>query len=222
MSEKDKAGKKPSHVADDLIAQVAVEQARADTAEQEAENLKKKLETIEGERDSLRERVDSLESEIADERKARQPEEALREQVKALLRKNELLEKQRNDALSPERLRDEVKKRVALETAAGTVLGEKVRLDDLSDRQLMEQVVTKLHGSEIDSEKSDDYVRARFDAAIEGYRTGEEALDRFHEIQRKREEKEREKNGERKDAKSARQKFLDSQDNAWKGETDAR
>jgi hypothetical protein len=198
---------------DDLMAQVAAESARADNAEAELKDISSKLTSAEGERDSLRENLKQAKDQIRKDAASRQPEDALRDQNRALLRKCERLEQERNDALAPERLAKAVKERVALERAAQTVFGDQKRFDEMSDRTVMVEVIEKLHGTTIDKEKSDDYVRARFDAAIEGYSAGAAALARVREAAADRRQDEE----ARKDHRSAREKFLEQQENAWKG-----
>lgn len=81
----------------------------------------------------------------------------------------------------PEIMKEAVKSRVLLEKHAFEVMGGKFRMDDLSDREIMVTVVEKLHGVSIDDDRSDDYARARFDAAVEGHRNGHLALARIVE-----------------------------------------
>lgn len=66
-----------------------------------------------------------------------------------------------------------VKERVALEKSASAVLGTKVALDSLSDREVKELVIKKSHeGLNLDS-KSVDYVDARYDLVVESFNADE-------------------------------------------------
>lgn len=68
---------------------------------------------------------------------------------------------------SDEAIRDAAKARVALERAAAKVLGDDADMGEMTDREIREAVCTKVHDGLDLSEKSDVYVEARFDAAIE-------------------------------------------------------
>jgi hypothetical protein len=60
-----------------------------------------------------------------------------------------------------------VKARVVLEQTAAKVLGTEVKLDAMKDRDIKVAVITKVHTDAKMDGKSDEYVQARFDAAIE-------------------------------------------------------
>lgn len=60
-----------------------------------------------------------------------------------------------------------VKTRVALETKAGPLLGREFKTDGLSDREIRCAVIEKVTGNKLGADRSDDYVTARYDAAIE-------------------------------------------------------
>lgn len=94
--------------------------------------------------------------------------------------------KQRADAAEqalaqvPELVNRGVQRRVKILNGAIAVLGEKDgdkprRFDDLNDRQIMETVVLKASGVDL-SERSEDYVEARFDACVEAYAAGSNAM----------------------------------------------
>lgn len=200
---------------DDLMAQIAAQTARADNAELVITDLRSKLTTIEGDRDGVRGQLVSLQEKVRQDESGRQTEAGLKEQVQALLRRSEHLEKERNDAMSPETLRKAVKERVALETAASIVMGVETRLDEMTDRQVHEAVIEKLHGTKVEKDKSDDYVRARYDSTIEGFAAGNAALSRVREHMMEKQKDE----AVRKDSKSARDSFLENQKNAWKPTT---
>lgn len=120
-------------------------------------------------------------------------------------------EKARADAAeSPERLRAAVKARVSIETAAGIVLGDQ-RLDGFSDRDLMLAVLEKLNGKDaVPSARSDEYVRACFDTAIESYSGSRDALNRLRDVVMPIDVK------PHVDSRTARDKMEEKNRNAWK------
>lgn len=73
----------------------------------------------------------------------------------------------------PAKLKAEAKARADLEHTAREALGEKAKLDGLTDRQVREKVVSQLTGAKCEG-KSDAYVEARFDAAIEAFEEADE------------------------------------------------
>jgi hypothetical protein len=76
-------------------------------------------------------------------------------------------EKARADAADPSRVREIVKARVALESAAREVLGGDSRLDELDDLALRRAVVAKLSPEAKLDGVSEVYVQARYDFAVE-------------------------------------------------------
>jgi hypothetical protein len=178
--------------ADEAEKSLAAEKARADAAEGAVAMLKAQLEAAQA-----------------------GPKPADIEQRDAQihgLQKLVAAEKARADeAESPERRRAAVKQRVALETAAAAVMGT-ARLDTFNDRELMDLVIEKLLGKKIEAERSDDYVRACFDTAINGYFGSKDALARLREVVQPKDV------APRADAASARQKMIERNSNAWKQE----
>ncbi len=71
------------------------------------------------------------------------------------------------DAASPAKIADAVKARVTLEGQALKVLGAETKLDGLTDDEIHRAVVVKVAPSADLTGKSADYVRARFDHALE-------------------------------------------------------
>src|SRR5262249_12619081 len=98
-------------------------------------------------------------------------EELARERARAdaAHAEREKAEKARADALDPERLRDAVRARVLLERSAADVLGAEVKLDSLSERQIKESVVKKVHPEAKLDGLPDAYVDGRFAAALEAF-----------------------------------------------------
>jgi hypothetical protein len=64
---------------------------------------------------------------------------------------------------------ERVRARVDLETVARPVLGAAIRLDGLSDREVQLLVIEEVTGVVVPESKSNDYVTARYDAALERY-----------------------------------------------------
>lgn len=72
-----------------------------------------------------------------------------------------------NEQYSDEAIRDAAKARVALERSATKVLGDDADMSGMTEREIREAVCKKVHDGLDLSEKSDVYVEARFDAALE-------------------------------------------------------
>lgn len=173
MSDKDKR--------DDGDNALRVAASRLAAAEEKAASAETRADVAEGRVTALEEEVKSLRSQ--------------RQDANLIAEKDSEIEKQKKRADSaeralagvPERIKEAVARRVKLEKDATEVLGgvdsrgQKLRLDDMSDRDIMVMTVEKLHGTSIESERSDDYARARFDAAVEGFRAGSVALSRIRE-----------------------------------------
>lgn len=147
MSEKQMAAVNLDGITYDAAPEVAKaltkETARADEAEQKAVNADKSREDMEKERDGLQAKLD-----------------AVKEEIDAMKGKN-------ND----EAIAEAAKERVALLTKAGKL----TNADDLADktpREIMEAAIKARNDKQDLSDKSDDYVSARFDAALEAAETG--------------------------------------------------
>lgn len=182
---------------DAAVAAIAVEKARADAAEGTAATLREQLKAA----DALR-RDDAAHEAL--ENKVRN--------LEALV----VAEKTRADAAeSPDRLRKAVAARVAIETSASIVLGDK-RLDGFGDRELMEVVIDKLVGKASiapgtdGKARSDEYVSAVFTTAIDGYRGSAAALNRLREAVQPADPT------PRGDSRSARDQMEQRNRNAWK------
>lgn len=72
-------------------------------------------------------------------------------------------------AEEPKRIAAAVQARVAVLKAAEKILGSEVKLDGKTDREIMIDVATKVHGAFEHKDRSDDYVQARFDAAVNAF-----------------------------------------------------
>jgi len=82
------------------------------------------------------------------------------------------------DTADASKFKEAVKIRVALEAQGASVLGESVNLDSLSDREIKEKCIVELRPACNLDGKSDAYVDARFDVAVEdhGNTSGDEGL----------------------------------------------
>lgn len=80
-----------------------------------------------------------------------------------------------------------VRERVALETAAAPIMGKTFKMDALDDRAIQVAVIKKVTNADVDAKASNDYVKARFDAAIERASTSEQVFrDANNVIQKNR------------------------------------
>ena len=108
-----------------------------------------------------------------------------------------------------------VKARVKLESAGSKVLGEDVVFDGLSDREIKEKVIGKVRPDAVLDGKSDDYVDARYEVALEDssdeeIKNGEDMLGENINNQ--------DANDGKPNAAKARQAAWDRDANLWKGE----
>lgn len=202
------SGMDPNELQKAMEAAVAERDAariRADRLDGELVDAKSRADKAEGELASVRHKLADLEKKREDEK----PDE-MQAELNVLRAKVAASEKARMDAEATfgHRLDEAVKSRVKLLQSAQMVLPNE-RLDDLADRQIMDLVVAKLHGLSIPADRSDDYARARFDAAVEGWRAGASAIDQLRMIAKD------EKASERKDAASAREEMIKRNRNAW-------
>lgn len=187
--------------------QVAKATKRADEAEAALAAETRRADEAEGELETLKTRVKQLEENRVDEAEPAR----LKGEIKILQTRLASAEKARVDAESPDRLRKAVRARVAIEKAAAAILPDTGRVDTLNDRELMCVIVEKLHGVTIEASRSDDYVRARFDSAVEQFSKGAEALGSLRSLVPSL----REGDKQRADTKSARDQMIERQQTAW-------
>lgn len=163
--------------------------------------------------ETLKKQVADLEAKLATEKTRADQAEAQRDskeaELKALQEKLDTAEKARTD--SENSIGDKVRARVNLETKALGYLGKETDLAALTERQIKCAVVKKLDNVEIAEEKSEDYVTARFDAAIERADKADEALANA------RVDAEAAKDAPADAEKQAYQKMVEKNRNAWKG-----
>lgn len=122
---------------EETAGKLATETARADSAEQA---LAKTKEEAAKDKDGLQAKFDALESKL----------------------------KAHNDsAVTPEQVQQLVQERKQVEKVAEAVLGTEAKLDSVSNLEVMKQVIAKKHPELKLDEKSETYVKARFDAIAE-------------------------------------------------------
>lgn len=188
---------------EDVMAQIAAESLRADAAEQELAESRNQIQALTGKLEAEQSALLSLQKERADVN------------VEKLKAENTLLKKQlvaanksRTDSVTaePARIREAVRARVDLERKAVEVLGDE-RFDECSDRQLMVRVIERLDGP-VEDNKADAYVIGKFDTLVKNRAQGAAAMARVREITERAPSQE-----ERRDNRSARDRFLDRQNN---------
>lgn len=190
----------------ELLANNSNLQSRLDAAEKDRDGHKSRADSAEGEVVSLRHQIEELEKRLDGDDRAE-----LQSTIEGLNLQLGKERKAREDAESPERLREGVRARVSLEASALGALGEKdrARFDDKTDREVMTIVLQELQGTKVEDKKSDDYVRARYDAAVESYFRGKRALENFRRVADPEPSK-------RVDSLTPRQKMIKRNQNAWR------
>lgn len=152
------------------------------------------------------ERIDAVEAEVAEAKKAAETEKA---KADAATEELDKLKAERTD----EAIAAAAKARIDLERSAVKVLGDSAALEGKSDREIREAVVLAVHKDAQLGEQSDDYVAARFDAALDTHAGYQDAGAAQRQTAAKRDDAE-----PRNDAASQRQKAADAMKNQWKKE----
>lgn len=166
-----------------------VPKAAAQALSAEASRVDAKISDLEKEKEALQGRLDASTEKLGE--------------VNSKL--DELSDTERFDAA--------VAERVELLGKARKVLGDEAEIEG-SRREIMEQVI-KHDKADLDlSDKSDDYVEARFDAFLETFRVDAEAKKRKSETRRLAHQITETEN--RSDSKSAHARMLEENRNAWK------
>lgn len=151
------------------------------------------LGSVTAEREKLQARLDELQSQVKD----------------LNLKLEQALDSKRIDVL--------VAQRAALFHSAAKLLGAEEKLDGLSDRDIMIKAIVKAR-PETDLEgKSDDYVRARFDALIEAHQeVKSDSKDKLKNIRIQAEDARNGRNdGEEFTPAAARARMIERNRNAW-------
>lgn len=128
----------PDQTAQAVRAKLDSLQKRLDEAEKEKEKLDEEMEKLKAERDQLEEELEKKKAEDEEE------------------------EKKRADSI-----RQAVRARIALETQARPILGDQFKFDDATDLEIKKAVIQKLSPEAKLDGKSEVYIEARYDAAIE-------------------------------------------------------
>jgi hypothetical protein len=123
--------------ASQLQFEKAKEQLRADQAEAKVAEMDKQVQVISAERDDARDKLELAEAEA------------------------KVVEAKREDSI-----RASVKLRQVAVTAL-PASDKPDRFDDMSDRDVKLAVIEHISGKRVDADKTDDYVDARFDGAVE-------------------------------------------------------
>jgi hypothetical protein len=116
---------------------------------------------------SYKERTDARVAEHGEElAKAQAEKDATQAKLDAATEELAKVKQEREDAMKPERITEAVRARLGLERSAAKVLGEE-KLDEMTEQEIMSKVILKAHPEAKLDDKSADYLRARFDAALE-------------------------------------------------------
>jgi hypothetical protein len=154
-----------------IQAALAAAVARADRAEGETKTVTARAEAAEGKAAGLEVEVGKLRAGRTDAAET----DTLRGKVLDLTAQLEAAISARKDAEDPARFAKAVQERAALESAAKRILGEAFS-SARTDREIRIQVLQHCQGS-ADVNRSDDYIRARFDSAVEAWDAGAAAVD---------------------------------------------
>ncbi len=158
-----------------LMSQLTAAEQRATTAEGLLSTQTARADAAEG-------RVAGLEKDVIGLRSQRTDADVIAQKDDEIAKlKTRVDSAERSLVGLPERIVEGVKRRVDLERKAAIALPD-LRMDALTDREIMVETVSKIHGVAIEAERSDDYARARFDAAIESFKAGHAALARLGEL----------------------------------------
>lgn len=125
-----------------------------------SESAKQALEVQTGKNDAL---VASLK---ADVKAANEAREKAANEAAELKKKLDAAEKAKADAVDPEKVQALVKARVALCTQVQPILGDKVKLDEMSEQAIMVAVLQKADKDFKSDGKSEEYLKGRFDEAL--------------------------------------------------------
>lgn len=177
---------------------------------------------------------DALEASKKETSEAKKLADAATAKVDGLTEKVTKLEKEHKDATDPSKLSESIKARVALEKEASGVLGVKAKFDGLSDRDIKVKVLEKLSASfkadEKKDKRSDEYIQARFDQALEAFREDEDSESDLVRARRvvdgpRQDEDDDEDDGDDRqdddegedhfDAEASRQKMIKQNRTAW-------
>lgn len=137
---------------------VRIDGVEYDVSEQAAQAIQKEQARHDGERLELEKKLES----------ATQSESEAKGRADAAEAKLKEVEKQRDDALDPEKVRTVAKARATLESEAKSILGEDFKLDELTDSAIRKEVVSHVLGDRFDSNGSDEsYIAGAYRVAVD-------------------------------------------------------
>lgn len=126
---------------------------------------------------SMQTNLDEADAKLKDQTKAVEKLTAIKDDLESKI-------KTQKDSDDEDAFRKAVKARVALESQASKVLGEQANLDGLSELEIKSQVVKKLRPSISLDGKSDDYVDARYEIALEDFNADDDDDDKDKELKK--------------------------------------
>lgn len=153
---------------------------RADVAEEALRAATARADKAEG----AAETIDALRKERDDARAAARDGEAKDAEIAALKAERDDAVKAKLRAEDPATFTAAVAARAALEVQARKVLGDGFRFDGVTDRAVCAAALSKL-GYPVDESRSDEYVRTKFETAVENYVSSEQALARAKDALRR-------------------------------------
>lgn len=141
------------------MAVIRIDRVDYEAPEQTAQAVRARFDELEEEKTDLEEEKKALDEQIE---KLKAEKDALEEELAQAKTKDEEEEKKRADAI-----KQAVRARVALESQAAPILGAEAKLDEMDDLAIKRAVIEKLSpGVKLDG-KTDIYIEARYDAALE-------------------------------------------------------
>jgi hypothetical protein len=141
--------------------------------------------------------------------------EKLQAKADALAEDLKKAEAARKDAADPAKIRAAIDARLDLERKARAVLGAEAKLDTMDEKAIKLAVIAKVSPEFKADGKSDDYVQARFDMALE---KGATEGDDLGEARRAAAGESKTDAGDEVDAAAARKRMVEANRNAWKRE----
>lgn len=141
------------------MAVIRIDRIDYEAPEQTAQAVRVKLDEMEAEKKDIEAEKKKLDEELE---KLKAQRDQLQEELEKKQAEDEAKEKERADSL-----REAVRARVALESQARAMLGDEVKLDEMDDLEVKKAVVSKVFPAAKLDGKSDVYLEARYDAALE-------------------------------------------------------
>lgn len=190
-----------------LTKELGLAKQRADASDSKLAGEIARADRAEGALSAARERIGELEKNQTDQAHI----DGLNGTIRRLTGQIATLDRQVADAADPKKLDEKVRSRVSLEKSADQVLsllGHKMVFDGIPDKEIMLAVCDRL-GTPVDPAKSDDYIRAKYDERITGFKI---STEEFGQLQIARDPNP----GQRADAQSEHAKMVQRQRDAWK------